>query len=147
MFCSSLDSISPRLQAFWPGLRPRRRRIIAIAGLIIFIAATLFTFAYFDRNQNLKVQIFSRTVQAKKHVQLIQWALDFDRDGYSAFLGGGDLNDSRADINPGQTEIVADGTDNNCIGGDLSRKDLERWKRDRQSHYVAPPAGNRFGVV
>jgi Arylsulfatase A and related enzymes len=134
---------SPRLQAFWPGLRPRRRRLIAIAGLIIFIAATLFTFAYFDRNQNLKVQIFSRTVQAKKHVQLIQWALDFDRDGYSAFLGGGDLNDSRADINPGQTEIVADGTDNNCIGGDLSRKDLERWKRDRQSHYVAPKAGAR----
>jgi hypothetical protein len=145
---AAVYSSSPRLQAFWPGLRPTTQRLIAIAGLAIFIAAVLFTFARFDRNQNLKVQIFSRTVQAKKHVQLIQWAMDFDRDGYSAFLGGGDLNDSRADINPGQTEIVADGTDNNCIGGDLSRKDLERWKRDRQSHYVAPQAvARRLNVI
>jgi hypothetical protein len=140
---AAVYSSSPRLQAFWPRRRPGVRRMITIAGLGIFIAAVLFTFARFDRNQNLKVQIFSRTVQAKKHIQLIQWAMDFDRDGYSAFLGGGDLNDSRADINPGQAEIVADGTDNNCIGGDLSRKDLERWKRDRQSHVVAPQAGAR----
>ncbi|HKP14092.1 MAG TPA: sulfatase, partial [Blastocatellia bacterium] len=123
-------------------------RLIAIAGLALFAAATLFTFVNFDRNQNLKVQLFSRTVQAKKHVQLIQWAMDFDRDGYSSFLGGGDLNDSRADINPGQTEVVADGADNNCIGGDLTRKDLERWRRDRQSRHVAPqPTPRRLNVI
>ncbi len=138
----------PRLQSFWPGLRSGTRRLIAVVGLTVFVAATLFTFGYFDRNQNLKVQIFSRTVQAKKHVQLIQWAMDFDRDGYSAVLGGGDLNDSRADINPGQLEVIADGADNNCIGGDLSRKELERWKRDRQSHYVAPlPVAQRLNVI
>ena len=141
-------SSSPRLRAFWPGLRPARRRLIAAVVLAVFVAAVLFSFVYFDRNQNLKVQIFSRTVQAKKHVQLIQWAMDFDRDGYSAFLGGGDLNDSRADINPGQTEVAADGADNNCIGGDLTRKDLERWKRDRQSHHLAPsPSARRLNVI
>jgi Sulfatase len=137
-----------RRERLWFGMRPGQRRLVFTGALVILLAATLFTFIYFDRNQNLKVQIFSRTVQAKKHFQLIQWALDFDRDGYSAMLGGGDLNDSRADINPGQTEIVADGTDNNCIGGDLTRKDLERWKRDRQSHYVAPlPGARRLNVI
>ncbi|MEN3332655.1 MAG: hypothetical protein V7641_2020 [Blastocatellia bacterium] len=138
----------PRLQAFWSGLRPGLRRRITIAGLVVFIAAVLFTFIYFDRNQNLKVQIFSRTVQAKKHVQLIQWAMDFDRDGYSALLGGGDLNDSRADINPGQTEIVADGTDNNCMGGDLTYKDLEQWQRDRQFYHVGwRPDARRLNII
>ncbi|HKQ05556.1 MAG TPA: sulfatase-like hydrolase/transferase [Blastocatellia bacterium] len=136
-------STSPRLQSVWPRLRPTTRRLMTITGLVIFIGALLFTFFYFDRNQNLKVQIFSRTVQAKKHFRLIQWAVDFDRDGYSAILGGGDLNDNRADINPGQLEVVSDGTDNNCIGGDLTRKELERWRRERESHYVAPQAGAR----
>jgi len=145
---AAVYACAPRRERFLHRLRPGVRRLASIAALVIFITATLFTFVYFDRNQNLKVQIFSRTVQAKKHFQLIQWALDFDRDGYSSVLGGGDLNDSRADINPGHTETVADGIDNNCIGGDLTRKDLERWKRDRQSHYVAPqPGARRLNVI
>ena len=141
-------SSAPRLRARWPNTRPMKRRLIATGAFALFVAAVLFSFVYLDRNQNLKVQIFSRTVQAKKHVQLIQWAMDFDRDGYSAFLGGGDQNDSRADINPGQTEIMADGADNNCIGGDLTRKDLERWKRDRQSRHLAPSmSARRLNVI
>ena len=68
--------------------------------------------------------MLSRTTQAKQHFRLIHWVMDFDRDGYSPYLGGGDADDTRADINPEQTEIVGDGIDNNQIGGDLSRK---RW--------------------
>src|SRR5205085_8328951 len=78
-------SSAPRLRARWPNTRPMKRRLIATGAFALFVAAVLFSFVYLDRNQNLKVQIFSRTVQAKKHVQLIQWAMDFDRDGYSAF--------------------------------------------------------------
>jgi len=44
---------------------------------------------------------------------------DLDRDGYGSILRGcdpgSDCNDSRADINPGATEIC-DGVDNNCSG-------------------------------
>ncbi|HKP10864.1 MAG TPA: hypothetical protein VJZ91_02095, partial [Blastocatellia bacterium] len=46
-----IHSSSPRLRAFWPSLRPARRRLIAAVGLLIFAAATLFSFVYFDRNQ------------------------------------------------------------------------------------------------
>lgn len=44
---------------------------------------------------------------------------DFDRDGYSRILGGGDCNDWDADIHPGATEIPDDGIDQNCVSGDL----------------------------
>ena len=132
----------------WDRTHEKTRRALAAGAMIVLLAAVGFTFLRFDHNQNLKVQIFSRTVQAKKHFQLIQWVFDFDRDGYSAILGGGDLNDTRADINPGQTEVAADGADNNCIGGDLTRKDMERWKRDRESRYVAPaPNARRLNVI
>jgi arylsulfatase A-like enzyme len=51
----------------------------------------------------------------------LQQLSDFDRDGYSSFLGGGDCEPFDSAINPGAAEIVADGIDNNCIGGDSGK--------------------------
>lgn len=48
----------------------------------------------------------------------LQRATDFDGDGYSSLLGGGDCAPFDAAINPGAAEIAGDGIDNNCIGGD-----------------------------
>lgn len=48
---------------------------------------------------------------------------DFDRDGYSSILGGGDCDDWDANVHPGAEEIPDDGVDQNCVGGDPS---LER---------------------
>lgn len=119
--------------------------VVATAALVAMLA---FTFIAFDRNQNLKTQVFTRTTQARQHFKLIQWALDFDRDTCSALLGGGDADDSRAAVNPAQPEIVGDGIDNNCIGGDLTQTDIDAWK----SEHDAPPAaeglsGQRLNVV
>jgi len=43
---------------------------------------------------------------------------DRDRDGYSALFGGGDCDDSRADVYPGAEDIPGDGIDQDCQGGD-----------------------------
>ena len=49
-------------------------------------------------------------------------AFDWDRDGYSRFLGGGDCDDWNAEIHPGAGDIPDDGIDQNCVGGDASVK-------------------------
>ncbi|HXF40321.1 MAG TPA: sulfatase-like hydrolase/transferase [Blastocatellia bacterium] len=134
------------------GLFPRPLRspnciaLFCVAALVC--AGAAFTFANFDRNQNLKTQVFYRSTITKQFFKLTQWALDFDRDGFSAVLGGGDADDRRADINPGQIEIPGDGIDNNCIGGDLSREDAGQWLDEQRSLNTAPnPGAHRFNVL
>lgn len=43
---------------------------------------------------------------------------DFDRDGYSGWLSGGDCAPFDAAVRPGAREVPGDGLDNNCIAGD-----------------------------
>ena len=125
-----------------------RRRLTALAAAVVLIAAVAFTFARFDKNQSLKTQVFYQTTQAKQFFKLTQWALDFDRDGYSSFLGGGDCDDRRADINPGETEVVGDGVDHNCIGGPLTAQDIDAWRQERSSLHQPPdPAAKRLSVL
>lgn len=125
-----------------------RRRLVTLAVTVLLIAAVVFTFVNFDKNQNLKTQVFYRTTQAKQFFKLTQWALDFDRDGYSPFLGGGDCDDRRGDINAGETEIVGDGVDHNCIGGPLTAQDIEDWKQEHSTlHQPADAGARRLNVI
>jgi len=126
----------------------RYRAALITCGAVAVLIAAVFTFLRFDRNQNLKTQVFFRSTVTMQFVTLAQWVLDFDRDGYSALLGGGDADDTRADINPARSEITGDGSDNNCIGGDLSQQDLERWFQQMRSlNMASTAASNRFNVV
>jgi choline-sulfatase len=43
---------------------------------------------------------------------------DHDGDGFSARWGGGDCDDTRADVYPGADDVPGDGVDQNCEGGD-----------------------------
>lgn len=136
-FVGAIYLSSSRLQSF--KIKPP---IISLA-VFLLLAAAAFTFNHFDKNQNLKNQIVFRTTQARQHIRLIQWALDMDRDGWSALLGGGDADDRNPDINPSRVEVTGDGVDNNCIGGDLTQADIDEWQRFWQTHHVAPDKGAR----
>ena len=124
------------------------KKAAALIVAILLIASTAFTFFHFDRDQNLKTQLFYRTTQARQYFKLTQWALDFDRDGYSAFLGGGDCDDHRPNINPGRVEIIGDGVDHNCIGGALTQQGIADWNLEHSSLHEPPDiSAKRLNVI
>ena len=141
----SLYLSAPRMVSLFAGM-PGRRPLLLIAAAIIG-ASLVFTLLNFGDNQNLKTQVFFRTTQTKQYFKLARWALDFDRDGYSSVLGGGDSDDSRADINPGRPETPADGFDNNGIGGELTAQDIAEWKRERSSLHIIDSSAKRVNVI
>jgi arylsulfatase A-like enzyme len=55
---------------------------------------------------------------AKVLTRLVRSFFDRDGDGYSSVLGGGDCDDTRADVHPGAHDIPGNGIDENCLGGD-----------------------------
>lgn len=122
---------SRRAKSSLSARRRPRVKVIEIALAAVLIAAVTFTFVHFGKNQNLKDQILNWSTQSKQHFKLTQWALDFDSDGYSHYLSGGDADDGRADINPEQTEAIGDGIDNNCVGGDLNQDEITEWRTSR----------------
>lgn len=56
--------------------------------------------------------------QTRDLVRVWRGLLDFDRDGSSALLGGGDCDDSNAAIHPGAVDVPGDGIDQDCDGVD-----------------------------
>ena len=147
-FVGTLYLSSSGMRSFWTEMKPYAKRTVSAAVFILVLASAAFTFARFDNDQSLKNLLFYRTVQAKQHFRLFQWALDFDRDGYSAILGGGDSDDRRGDINPGEMERVGDRIDNNSIGGDLTQKEMDEWLAGFTSLRPAVSASaQRFNVI
>jgi arylsulfatase A-like enzyme len=56
----------------------------------------------------------------------VQRLTDFDGDGYSGLMAGGDCAPFDPAINPGAVEIAGDGVDNNCIAGDAGKSSQPR---------------------
>jgi arylsulfatase A-like enzyme len=124
-----------------------RKRAVAWGAMIIFVASLGFTFYHAGRNQNVKTQMFYRGTQARHNLQLLWWIFDFDRDGYSALLDGGDSDDRRADINPGLLETPGDRIDNNCVGGELTQEGIREWRAEHTVKAAAQTSARRFNVV
>jgi len=127
--------------------RNKHWRVMGAIGAVIALSSS-FTIFHFGRKQSLKVLVFYHTTQTKESVKVAWWMLDSDGDGYPALMGGGDADDSRSDISPSQIEIIGDGVDNNCIGGDLNAEEVEEWKRtQRRGSGASPAAPRRLNIV
>ncbi len=148
LLCASFYLSSPRILSWLWSITGTSARLIRAALISAVAGMVVFTFLHFGENQNLKVQLLTRTTQAKQHFKLAQWALDVDRDGYSAHLGGGDADDTRSKISPSQKEIPGDGLDNNQIAGDLTQQDIEEWFEARRTfHGQSSAEAGRLNVI
>lgn len=98
-------------------LRYRGGRVAALAAGAAALSWALFLFGGTRATASLARQ----AGWSKILISAVQRVSDFDADGYSGFLGGGDCAPFNASINPSAYEIVGDGLDNNCVAGDGGR--------------------------
>jgi arylsulfatase A-like enzyme len=54
-------------------------------------------------------------------MRFVQRSFDLDGDGFAAAFGGLDCDDADPAVSPGSLEIIGNGIDDNCFGGDLAR--------------------------
>lgn len=103
-------------------LRSRGRLVaLASAGLLVG-AGVLLVMGGLRAQSSVNAQgAWSRVL-----VGVVQRLTDFDGDGYSGLLAGGDCAPFDAAINPGAVEIAGDGIDNNCIAGDAGKSSQPR---------------------
>ena len=152
---------------------PLRGPIVAIAGVLLAIPAWRHAVRAVERVRTLRPAI-RRTVWASLPIVLavlvlvtggspsvikassaysglggaiartLRRAFDWDHDGYSRFLGGGDCDDGNAAVHPGAPEIPDDGIDQNCVGGDPT---LTRSLDDVGFAPVPPSVPKDFNVL
>ncbi len=125
-----------------------KQKPLFIIALLLFVSALGFTFVHFGSDHNLKTQVFFRSTQAKQNFKIVWYLLDFDRDGYSRLLDGGDADDFNAAINPDAIEQIGDGIDNNGLGGDLTKEEVARWRDESLAERPLPnPSARKFNVL
>ena len=101
----------------------RRGGVVTLSCAGVLLLAWLLFLAAGGRAESALAQ---RGAWSRVLIGAVQQLTDFDRDGYSGFLGGGDCAPFDAAINPAAFEIVGDGIDNNCIAGDAGKASLPR---------------------
>jgi len=113
----------------FPACRYRRWKVpgwIKIVFATSLFCAIIFALFAFERSVQVSTAIMSKTTVMAAVIEKERAVLDLDRDGYCALLGGGDCDDLNPRINPGRYEVVDNGVDDNCFGGDLSSERLRR---------------------
>jgi hypothetical protein len=109
---------------FWYGSAPGRRLRVRLpgrglrAGVALVVVVLLALGSRIPDSSPSYAAITDASWGLRPALKLARHLTDRDRDGYSALFGGGDCDDSRADVYPGAEDIPGDGIDQDCQGGD-----------------------------
>jgi arylsulfatase A-like enzyme len=115
-----------------PPFRSARARRAAHVGLI---ASTLLVTILAGATDGVRKAAALHTAFGGPLTTTLRSVFDFDRDGYSSILGGGDCNDFDPDVHPGAFDWPDNGKDENCSGADAT------LKTDPPAPFVELPAG------
>jgi hypothetical protein len=109
---------------FWYGSAPGRRlrgrlpsRGLRV-GVAVAVLVLLALGSHIPEGSPSYAAITDASWGLRSALKLARHLTDRDHDGYSALFGGGDCDDSRADVFPGAEDIPGDGIDQDCQGGD-----------------------------
>ena len=124
----------------WRLERSRSPGVLRHAALGIWCALLLgiwgFSLTSLGDHATVRTAILKRFGAARSFDALSR-ILDFDRDGYLSFFGGGDCAPFNSLVHPGASEIPGNGVDDNCFGGDLSTKEIFTPKK-KFDHKLPP---------
>jgi arylsulfatase A-like enzyme len=113
--------------------RGRRAGVARRLGLalwpLLFVGLWGYCLNFLGDKPSLRTALLRRGWGSAYAYDFLSVALDFDRDGYLSFFGGGDCDPFNASVHPGAMEIPGNHVDDNCFGGDLSAKHIRRAKR------------------
>ena len=115
--------------------------------IAVFIACWSYTLIFMGDQTLLRTALLRRGWGAAHSYEFVSEALDFDRDGYLSFFGGGDCDPFNSHVHPGAIEIPGNGIDDNCFGGDLDAKHLINPKRQFDFPLPAALAQKKFNFV
>ncbi len=122
-----------------------RRNLGIRAGVIVVLfAGSVGTALATGSVQSVRQAVITFTGLGGTFIEGYRGLVDFDGDGYSSILGGGDCDDFDRTAHPGGTEIPGDGIDQNCIGGDAV---LDRDPDEVRFAHVPAALPNRTNVV
>jgi arylsulfatase A-like enzyme len=101
------------------GAGPARPKVAL--GLALAVLAAVLSSIFVVSGERASAALAGQGAWSPRLMAALRALSDFDHDGHSGWLGGGDCAPFDASIGPDATEVIADGIDNNCIGGDSGK--------------------------
>lgn len=97
-------------------VKPYQALLVSLLPLVLTARAA----SSLNQRADLALAISRTAPVANKPLALLRKLTDRDRDGASAWFGGGDCNDANAAIGPSADDVPDNGVDEDCSGSDLS---------------------------